>query len=217
MVYKEFEAILSKARLNKYRTACAGNEQKALELYLLNVELSKDFYGLLGLFEIVLRNAINEHYKKCFNDENWIINQAKNEFFPKERKNVAIEYGKLTAVDAYTPSNLMAALTFGVWTEMFSSHCFGKGNQTLLKIFPNRPKGVNQKSIHKELREIKILRNKIAHHEPVCFDNVDNVSTDYLENMQREILKFFAYLGISENIISVFNASKNNLEKLKFF
>lgn len=29
------------------------------------------------MLEIMLRNAINTHYKQYFNDENWIINQAR--------------------------------------------------------------------------------------------------------------------------------------------
>ena len=29
------------------------------------------------MFEIMLRNAINAHYKPYFNDDHWIINQAR--------------------------------------------------------------------------------------------------------------------------------------------
>ena len=217
MVYKEFETVLSKARLNKYRTACLGDEQKTLELYLLNVELAKDFHGLLGLFEIALRNAIDEHYSKHFNDINWLVNQAKKDFFSKKRNTVIVEFYKLTAIKAYTPSNLIAALSFGVWTEMFTSHCFAKGSQTLLKIFPNRPKGVNQKCINLELREIKFLRNKIAHHEHICFNKYENISADYLETMRKKILKYFVYLGVSENVVNAFDVSKDNLNQLRNF
>jgi len=214
MNYSDFEKVLSAPRIGRYKTSCNGDEQKALELYLLNIEISKDFYALLGLLEVALRNAINEHYKKHFNDENWIINQEYNNFFHPERKVVSVEYDKLVAVNLYRPDKLMSALTFGIWTEMFSGYCFGKGNQTLLKIFPHRTKGVNQKYIHKELKEIKNFRNKIAHHEPVCFEK-NIVSANYAENILTKILTLFAFLGISENLLCEFNKTGNNLEKLK--
>ena len=216
MNYRDFEKVLSAPRIGRYKTSCNGNEQKTLKLYLLNIEISKDFYALLSLFEITLRNAINEHYKEHFNDENWIINQEYNNFFHPERKIVLAEYDKLVASDLYKPDKLMSALTFGIWTEMFSGYCFAKGNQTLLKIFPNRQKGVNQKYIHKELKEIKNFRNKIAHHEPICFDR-NNISANYAENILAKILTLFAFLGISENILCEFNKTESNLEKLRTF
>jgi len=216
MNYLDFENVLSIPRIGRYKSVCGGDEQKSLELYLLNVELSKDFYALLGLFEIALRNAVNKHYKEVFSDEDWIINQERKGFFPPERKNISAEYSKLAITNSYTHGKLIAALTFGVWTEMFSTHCFGRGGRTLLKIFPNRPKGVNQKIIHKELKEIKTFRNKLAHHEPICF--VENkISCEYAENILEKTLKYFAFLGVPENVLCKFNKTESNLQKLKAF
>ena len=58
MKYTDFEYAFSAARLNKYRKACNGNHNKALTLYRHNVKLCQKFYGVLNVFEIVLRNAM---------------------------------------------------------------------------------------------------------------------------------------------------------------
>ena len=215
MNYLDFEKVLSVPRIGRYKSACNGDEQKSLELYFLNIEISKDFYTLLCLFEIALRNAINEHYKEHFADNSWLINQTLKGFFPPDNKRVENEYNKLLSERKYSHDKLIAALTFGVWIEMFSSHCFAKGSQTLLKIFPNRQKGINQKAIQKELKEIAKFRNKVAHYEPVCFDIDGKISAIYAQNALEKTLKYFTFLGVPENLLCKFNKTENNLEKLK--
>ena len=75
MKYYEYEKAFSPARLNKYLISCNGNTNKALTLYRHNVKLCQKFYCVLNIFEVVLRNAINEHYKSYFDDPDWIRNQ----------------------------------------------------------------------------------------------------------------------------------------------
>ena len=78
MKYKDFEDAFSAARLNKYKNACGGNTNKALTLYRHNVKLCQKFYGVLNIFEIILRNAINQHYAAHFNDADWIYHQLQS-------------------------------------------------------------------------------------------------------------------------------------------
>ena len=75
MKYPDYERAFSAARLKKYLTACGGDTAKALILYRQNVKLCQKFYGMLNIFEVILRNAINEHYKAYFNDSDWIRSQ----------------------------------------------------------------------------------------------------------------------------------------------
>jgi hypothetical protein len=53
MNYDDYEKYLSKPRLGRYKRACGGNEQKAFDLYIMNIEISKKFYGVLSLFEVI--------------------------------------------------------------------------------------------------------------------------------------------------------------------
>lgn len=77
MKYPDYERSFSSARLNKYLKACDGDTVAALTLYRHNIKLCQKCYGILNIFEIVLRNAINEHYKTVFNDLDWIRSQLK--------------------------------------------------------------------------------------------------------------------------------------------
>lgn len=62
--------------MRKYLNACTGNKQKTMQLYRYNLRLCQRFYGVLNLFEVMLRNAINEHYATCYSDPDWIVSQA---------------------------------------------------------------------------------------------------------------------------------------------
>ena len=62
MNFQNSQIVFSKARVQKYLRACGGDKSKAMRLYRYNARLSQDFYGVLSIFEIVLRNAINNHY-----------------------------------------------------------------------------------------------------------------------------------------------------------
>ena len=51
---------------------------------------------------------------------------------------------------------------------------FYAGGQSLLKIFPAKPTSsptvqYNHKYVFNELERINKIRNRIAHHEPICF------------------------------------------------
>jgi hypothetical protein len=88
MNYNEFEKAFSKPRLDKYKTSCNRDEDKALLLYWHNIKLCQKFYGVLGIFEIVLRNVINEHYTNRLFDNNWLITQAQNGFLENYQEKI---------------------------------------------------------------------------------------------------------------------------------
>lgn len=44
------------------------------------------------------------------------------------------------------------------------------GGKTLLQIFTNKVYGLKQSDIYRELTTIHEFRNRIAHHEPICFN-----------------------------------------------
>lgn len=202
MKYVDFEYAFSAARLNKYRKACGGNAIKALTLYRHNVKLCQKFYGVLNVFEIVLRNAINNHYTKVFNDTDWIFHQLQNggmlEFSP-QRKEVLQDINDMVKDGKYTSDKVVSSVSFGFWTYMFTKVPFRLGNQSILQIFPNRQTGLGQKAIFKELQQIKQFRNRIAHHEPICFDAVGRKSMVYAQTNYALILKYLSFLGYDKD------------------
>lgn len=114
MKYDECLQVLSPARLNKYAQASGNEKAKALRLYQYNIKLSQRFYGVIGMFEIMLRNAINTHYKQYFNDDNWIINQARpNGLLEQEASEIVRIQRTYTNMGVYNNDKMVASFTFG--------------------------------------------------------------------------------------------------------
>ncbi len=66
MRFKEFEALISPQRLLRYRLACSNDTRKTMMLYRANIRISLAFLATVGVFEVVLRNKIDAHYKTLF-------------------------------------------------------------------------------------------------------------------------------------------------------
>ena len=215
MRYEEFEKALSPARLNRYLLACSSNKNRALQLYRLNILLCKKMYGILNVLEVVLRNAINVHYQQYFADPNWIKSQllagGMLSIAPKKRE-AAEKINKLIKSGKYTSDRLVSCLSFGFWTYLFTKYPFLKGGQSILKILPNKSKPLGQRAVYNDLMKIKNFRNRIAHHEPICFDGNGQVNIAYAQSNYNLILKYLYFLGFGANqILWGLDASPNNV------
>ena len=82
---------------------------------------------------------------------------------------------------------------------MFTKVPFRLGGQSILQIFPARQSGLGQKAIFKELQQIKSFRNRIAHHEPICFDAAGRKSMIYAQTNYALILKYISFLGYDKD------------------
>ncbi|MEO6630929.1 MAG: hypothetical protein ABIN13_04380, partial [Mucilaginibacter sp.] len=104
----------------------------------------------------------------------------------------------------YTHSKLVAELGFGFWRYMFASHQFANAGRTLLRIFPSKPVSTrqiqyNNNFIFNQLAEINKIRNRIAHHEPICFIAFQAVkNTQYIRQNYNSILQLFQWMNIDE-------------------
>lgn len=198
MNYSDYEMAFSAVRLNKYRAACGGDFNKAINLYRYNIGLCQKFYALLNIFEVAFRNAINRHYKAHLGDENWLKTQLEpggilGEY--AQRGSVSKIIDSLYKQRKYSHDRLVSCVSLGVWTYMFTKVPFYRGGQNLLKVFPYRYAGMGQKAIYKELLLIKDFRNKIAHHEGICFDKEGNKNTGFARFHYNLIMKYIYFLG----------------------
>lgn len=202
MKYSEYEKALSQARLNRYLVACGGNSVKALTLYRYNVKLCQKFYGILNVFEVVLRNAINYHYSTIFSDAQWIEHQLQSGGMIKsapQKNDVLRIIETLRGNGKYSNDRVVSSVSFGFWTHLFTKRPFRLGGQNLLRVFPNRTPGLGQRAVFNELMEIKSFRNRIAHHEPICFDDKGNISMTRTQGKYNLILKYVNFLGYQSN------------------
>ena len=183
-------------RMRKYLNACAGNKRKTMQLYRYNLRLCQRFYGALNLFEVMLRNAINEHYAAYFSDSDWSVNQADTgkllEYNKDEIRQTEADYRRR---GIYNNDKMVASLTMGFWTKLFSKKRYKRGGKTLLQIFPNKKKGKNQADVYKDLTHIREFRNRIAHHEPICFDGAGHISTAFALRHYQLLCDYIEYMG----------------------
>ena len=204
MDFKTSQKILSKARIGKYETACAGDKKKSMQLYRYNLRLCQRFYGVLSLFEVILRNAINRHYQTYFADTDWIVHQAAMGKLlancKDEINQLELDYKKR---GLYNNDKIVSSLTFGFWTKLFTRSGYKAGGKTLLRIFPNKAKGKNQADIYLDLTHIREFRNRIAHHEPICFDGSGHINTTFARTHYQLICDYIFYLGQpSDDVVS---------------
>ena len=143
-----------------------------------------------------MRNAINEHYIAYYSDPDWIVNQADCgkllEYNKDEIRQTEAGYRRR---GIYNNDKMVASLTMGFWTKLFSKKRYKRGGKTLLQIFPNKRKGKNQADIYKDLTHIREFRNRIAHHEPICFDGIGNISTAFARSHYQLICEYIGYMG----------------------
>ena len=64
-----------------------------------------------------------------------------------------------------------------------------------MQIFPNRRKGLKQIDVYNDLTMIRELRNRIAHHEPICFDSKRSLSTEYVRHLYSLTRTYIEYMG----------------------
>ena len=88
---------------------------------------------------------------------------------------------------------------------MFAKPQYRAVGRSLLAIFPNKPRSsaenkYNNSFIFNELDGINILRNRIAHHEPICFARrLSKIETSYILNAHQTLHKLFMWMGIDSN------------------
>ena len=207
MKFRDFEAIISADRMRRYVNACGGNAQKGMTLYRYNLSISSEMLKIISCFEVALRNRIDQTLSLHFGD-NWLRDSClpggvfDNSRTQRTLKIISKAYSGLVFSGTYTPSKLMAEMEFGIWKYMFSGPQYAATGQRLLSIFPFKPRTtptmrIDNRYIFNELDQINQLRNRIAHHEPICFTAGLPVKTvSYVQTEYQRILRLFDWMGI---------------------
>lgn len=213
MIFKDFEHILSQERLQRYVNACNNDTRKAMMLYRLNLRLSQEMFTLISCFEVALRNAVDKNLSTSLG-----VDWLRDSVLPGGRfqdiraigttcRIINDVYLKLLHDGTYTHSHLLSNMEFGIWKYMFSNPQYRATGRTLLNIFPNRPKSsallqYNNTYIFNELDKINSLRNRIAHHEPICFQiNNDTISTYHVFQQYQRIQMLFSWMNIDSRAL----------------
>ena len=207
MRFKDFEHTMSQARMSRYLTACNGNSKNAMTFYRINLRLSQELFTIISCFEVSLRNAIDKQYNTQHGND-WLKNAvAPGGIF--DRNNCRITKSIITKTLSelnhnYTHAKLIAEMDFGFWRYLFAQPQFHAGGQSLIHIFPAKPRSsvtiqYNQTFVFNQLGQINEIRNRIAHHEPICFQQgVPVKSSTYTRQHYSLILQLFQWMSIDE-------------------
>jgi len=159
---------LSQPRLAPYVRAAGAAD--ALDLYRWNCRLGLALFELIGWFEIAWRNAVDDAISsRRRQTRHWLFDTT----FPLQRatreriaRAVSTTAGAGRAEPA--PGRVIAELPLGFWrfptlrgytTTMWAPY--------LSHAFPHAPRRPRRDEVDNRLQPIILLRNRIAHHEPV--------------------------------------------------
>lgn len=314
----EYSRFLSLTRMQRYLNAC-HDEQHAIQLYRLNMKLAQMSLSIVSVFEIILRNQINQQMQLVSRRPNWLewgiqqkINFQLNAtdsikgIFTAQKIDVAtqqikgylkgelerrtststriqtynqkvyiqyiqnlghldynihfkvnsVTYNKpirlhqysflkcqighhgimhnaltiqtiYSEIDKlgnhYSHDKLIPELNFGFWRYLFADAQMNALTQVPLRIFPRKPIALTHQDIFRILLQINELRNRIAHHEPLCFDGVNVVGTLWLKKHIGFILELLSYMEIDAekifhqfNLLTELNALYQEINALKY-
>ena len=207
MRFSDFEIVMSPKRMRRYLQACGGDKRKAQTLYRLNLRLSQEMFTVICCYEVALRNAIDRIMCAALGMD-WLRDAIMpGGIFDSPRlastnRILKKAYGELINMRKYSNSKMLSAMEFGVWKYMFSATQYRATGKRLLGAFPNKPKSsvsiqYNNQYIFNELDAVNRLRNRIAHHEPVCFlQDSETISTAHLRDCYVRIMTLFSWMGI---------------------
>ena len=140
--------------------------------YFWNLALSEALYPTLQSLEVAVRNAIHATATRAYGTDLWFDRSGL--LLPRERN--AIAEARLELTQHRKPLNagrIVAALSFGFWTSVLSRPyerpIWHANRLALLRAaFPHAPRRFqNRGAIWDRCNEIRRLRNRIMHAEPV--------------------------------------------------
>ncbi|MBQ2065488.1 MAG: Abi family protein [Paludibacteraceae bacterium] len=212
MRYSEFQDCISNERMYKYLNACNGNTKRAMTLYRYNLRLSQEMFTLISCFEVSLRNKIDYEMRRNFGSD-WLRDFIlpggifnSDQRVNGTRKIIKKAYDGLLRDNNYTHTKLLAVMEFGVWKFMFNNVHYRLTNRCLLRIFPNKPISTAQHQydntyVFGNLDTVNQIRNRIAHHEPICFGATGGIDTNRVLYCYIIIMQLFQWMGINANAL----------------
>jgi len=177
--------VLSEPRLAPYLARYQGREDLALRLYAWNAALAAALWGPFGIVEVTVRNAIHARLADRTGRPDWWEDQRLwDQLLPNERRSVEDARSSLALRGNASPSadDVVAAANLGLWTGLLSEgqvrhpvHNYEANlwRPRLRAGFPNYTG--SRKLLHSELMEIKNIRNRVAHHEPIFKVNLARI------------------------------------------
>ncbi len=160
---------LSEARLEAYRTHPAEPLDAVLGRYRWNAALSMALHPALGLLEVALRNTLHRAIAGLYGTEAWYA-LSPGMLASWGQKSIAVAKDELRKQrKSEEPNRVVAELNLGFWVSLLSTDYEQRLWPKLLKeAFPYLPKSNRTRAtVAGRFQEIRRLRNRVSHHEPI--------------------------------------------------
>lgn len=164
---------LSEERLHTFDCAVAGSTGcTPLELYMWNARISAAFMVPLHMCEVVTRNAVSDALTRIHGPR-WPWIQGFEDSLPSPASGYdARRELRRAAARSCSTATLIPTMSFVFWQKMFThrfdarlwSRC---GHQVYPGMDRRLPLHRFRADMHYDLEQIRRLRNRIAHHEPI--------------------------------------------------
>lgn len=199
---EEYISMLSIDRLKSYELLCPSKiAGEIIGAYHWNLLISEKLYPFIHSVEIALRNSIHQAATRRFDTEFWfdiVVTDGKSKAILDDTKrdlNQRFEH--------VTASDIIASFTFGFWTTLIKHKTYANSHNPyrlwpdlISSVFPYYPRGDDdKKNISKRFEEIKLIRNRLFHHEPIWkFKNTQS-SQDCVIELRRKFNDIFKAIG----------------------
>ena len=185
-------AAFSAQRLSKYIAYNNGDAEQVVKHYKSNLRLAESLYVSLSVFEVTLRNALSRELRIFAGTEEWFelfyitpelqplisdIDKAKQQIHHR---------GEIVSTD-----KIISELTFGFWVTLLNSQYERVLWKSLRKAFPYMPKQIRKrKNVSAPCNSLRRLRNRIFHHEGICWD------LKYVTSLHEELITVLGWMSV---------------------
>lgn len=166
---------MSSGRLATYEAAAGRQDDddlSALVLYAWNAEVSGALLAPLHVCEVVIRNAVADVLEATYGPR-WPWSAGFERSLPDPPKGYSPRRDLLSARrSAPTTGKVIPELKFVFWQKMFTGRYDTRlWDQHLQRVLPNMDAtqtiAMRRQAIYNDLEQLRNLRNRIAHHEPI--------------------------------------------------
>lgn len=172
--------VLSSPRFATYENECAKDFSKASDLYAWNAAASAALLLPSHFAEISTRNAASDALVATYGPD-WPWETVFERSLPNPYAPVYSPKRDLIQTrNKYpgSPGKVIADLKLAFWESLFTArHDVRIWNHQISTVLPNANSSIVREvrnRVRMDIKEIRILRNRIAHHEPIFNRNLED-------------------------------------------
>lgn len=173
-------SLVSAGRFRPYREASGGDGTKAIALYQWGVALSTACFEAFHYVEVVTRNALDREMRAYFHDDQrlipWFLLRlpgCNQDVIDRQVDSVRARLRDQSTKRREmreTRDQIVAGVDFGFWVGLLKGAHEDLWRKALYKAFPNS--SGKRKDVLIVLEELRLFRNKLAHHDSLLSEDV---------------------------------------------